>query len=135
MLVGKVVKKKFAISLKFISFMAWPTVMRFTSSRFTRGSQIADKMAATNAAVAPWAPAAKTLLKKLAPAATALVATTDSSRGRVPKAHVLLPEVVKVAAAPCCTERGTCGAAKVQLAQHSEHTRPATKSGDARVRR
>jgi hypothetical protein len=30
----------------------------------------------------------------------------------------LLPEVVKVAAAPCCTERGTCGAAKVQLAQH-----------------
>ena len=33
------------------------------------------------------------LLKKLAPAATALVATTDSSRGRVPKAHVLKPLV------------------------------------------
>ena len=31
------------------------------------------------------------LLKKLAPAATALVATTDSSRGRVPKAQVLRP--------------------------------------------
>ena len=34
-LVGKVVRKKFAMSLKFTSFMAWDTVIRFTSKRFT----------------------------------------------------------------------------------------------------
>ena len=113
--------------------------------------------------MAPWAPAAKTLLKKLAPAATAWVCITDSSRAKVPKAQGLelltdaisetssgflftktsakpsdllarnseifpnnhqrvdtrdLLAVVVRDAVPCCTERGTWGAAKVQLAQH-----------------
>lgn len=67
MLVGKVVRKNLATSAKFISLNAWPTVIRFTKSRLTKGSHMADKIAATKAAVQPCAAAAKTLLKKLSP--------------------------------------------------------------------
>merc|ERR1719502_2656117 len=67
MLVGKVVRKKLATSEKVISLYASATVMRLTSSRFTKGSQIAERMAATIAAVMPCAAAAKTFEKKFGP--------------------------------------------------------------------